>query len=67
MEKMIWNDAGKIANVCWLDIPKHLPNSILFEHILMPNHIHGIIELKSVGAENFPLYTYIMPIDDVND
>lgn len=49
--EMILNDAGKIANECWLEIPKHFPNAILHEHIVMPNHIHGIIELATV--ENF--------------
>jgi len=52
------NDAGTIANECWLEIPQHFPNAILHEHIVMPNHVHGIIELKPdaivVGAENFP-------------
>ncbi len=54
--KMALNDAGKIANQCWMEIPKHFPNSVLHEHIVMPNHVHGIIELISepVGAENFP-------------
>jgi len=54
--KMALNDAGKIANQCWMEIPKHFPNSVLHKHIIMPNHVHGIIELKSepVGAENFP-------------
>ena len=54
--KMILNDAGKITNECWMEIPKHFPNAVLYEHIVMPNHVHGIIELISepVGAENFP-------------
>jgi len=54
--KMILNDAGKITNECWMEIPKHFPNAVLHEHIVMPNHVHGIIELISepVGAENFP-------------
>ena len=54
--KIALNDAGKIANQCWMEIPKHFPNSVLHKHIIMPNHVHGIIELKSepVGAENFP-------------
>lgn len=57
-QEMILNDAGKIANECWMDIPKHFPNAVLHEHIVMPNHIHGIIELIEnvstyVGAENF--------------
>jgi putative transposase len=50
------NDGGKIANDCWMKIPNHFPKAELHEHIVMPNHIHGIIELKSepVGPENFP-------------
>lgn len=50
---MYLNQAGKIADKCWLDIPSHFPNVILHEHIIMPNHIHGIIELDiPVGAKN---------------
>ena len=45
--------AGKIANQCWLDIPNHFPNVILNDFIIMPDHIHGIIELNNkVGVEN---------------
>jgi REP element-mobilizing transposase RayT len=57
--KMILNNAGKIADECWLEISKHFPNAILHEHIVMPNHVHGIIELQNnmehtaAGAENF--------------
>jgi putative transposase len=51
-KKMILNDAGKIADECWLKIPEHFPNAILHEHIVMPNHVHGIIEL-TVGVQNF--------------
>lgn len=38
--KMICNDAGKIFNPCWLD---------------MPNHIHGIVEIvwaKNISPDN---------------
>ena len=51
-QEMILNDAGKIADECWLEIPKHFPNVILHEHIVMPNHVHGIIELKRTVSEN---------------
>ena len=58
--KMLLKDAGKIADACWLEIPKHFPNAILHEYIVMPNHIHDIIELlnennneQTVRAENF--------------
>jgi len=46
------NDAGKMANQCWLEIPTHFPDVILHEHIIMPNHVHGIVEF-AVGANNY--------------
>ena len=49
------NDAGKIANQCWLNIPNHFPDVVLHEYVVMPNHIHGIIEINgtnTVGAKN---------------
>jgi REP element-mobilizing transposase RayT len=53
-DEMILNDLGKIAQQCWLEIPQHFPHTILHEYVLMPNHIHGIIELTdTVGAKNF--------------
>lgn len=63
--EMIWNDAGNITNECWLDIPNHFPNVVLHEFIVMPNHIHGIIEIKtkSVGA----IYDTIVGANDGND
>ncbi len=54
--QMILNDAGEIANECWLEIPKHFPNAVLHEHVVMPNHIHSIVELTdatNAGAQNF--------------
>ncbi|MBK7959588.1 MAG: transposase [Bacteroidetes bacterium] len=44
-KEMILNDAGEIAHACWLEIPSHFPHAILHNHIIMPNHMHGIIEL----------------------
>ncbi len=49
--EMILNDAGKIAKKYWLEIPVHFPNTRLHSFIVMPNHIHGIIEI-TVGAKN---------------
>jgi REP element-mobilizing transposase RayT len=47
--KMILNAIGKIANDFWVEIPKHFPNAILHEFIIMPNHLHGIIELIRIN------------------
>jgi hypothetical protein len=57
------NEAGKIAISCWLEIPVHFPNATLHEYVVMPNHIHGIIELSgtSVGAK------HISPEQDIKN
>lgn len=59
--KMNLTDAGRIAEVCWKAIPNHFPEVVIHEYVIMPNHIHGIIEISggmenepSVGAENIP-------------
>jgi REP element-mobilizing transposase RayT len=57
--QMILNDAGKIADECWLGIPEHFPNTVLYEHIVMPNHFHGIIELKRVDAIHNQIANYV--------
>ena len=54
-QKMILNQYGKIAGKFWADIPKHYQNVAINEFIIMPNHIHGIIEIKNnnvIGAIN---------------
>ena len=45
--EMNLNDAGEIANKCWLEIPNHFPKVVLHEYVIMPNHIHGIIEIDN--------------------
>ena len=52
LQIMILNDAGKIAEQCWLSIPEHFPNTILHEYVVMPNHIHGIIEITGIVGAN---------------
>ena len=44
--KMILSNTGKIALKYWQEIPKHFDNVKLDEYVIMPNHIHGILELK---------------------
>ncbi len=50
------NDAGKMVLNCWLEIQDHYPHVKLHEFIIMPNHIHGILEIREkqnhVNAEN---------------
>jgi REP element-mobilizing transposase RayT len=49
-DEMATNEIGKIAKNCWTEIPQHFKNTVLHEYIIMPNHIHGIIEIT--GKKN---------------
>jgi putative transposase len=46
------NKLGMLANKYWKDIPNHLPHVSLLEHIVMPNHLHGIILIKGYAKLN---------------
>ncbi len=46
---MVLNNAGKIANDEWLNTPKIRTNVELGEFIIMPNHMHGIIQILERG------------------
>jgi len=48
--EMILNDVGKIAKEEWLKTSVLRNDIELREFIIMPNHIHGIIEIIDVGA-----------------
>jgi REP element-mobilizing transposase RayT len=43
------NDLGRIADECWRAIPEHFPFVELGAHIIMPNHVHGIIVITDDG------------------
>lgn len=45
------NRIGEMVEGCWKNIPAHYPHVVLHEYVIMPNHLHGIIEITdSVGA-----------------
>lgn len=47
--EMFLNDAGRIVERTWLEIPDHFLIADLDSFIVMPNHIHGILVLIDVG------------------
>ena len=49
------NDAGRVVERCWHEIPIHFPHVELDEFVIMPNHVHGIIVIveNHVAAKNF--------------
>ena len=42
-ETMRLNDAGQLVDAIWKQLPRHFPHISLDAHVVMPNHIHGII------------------------
>jgi hypothetical protein len=46
---MFLSETGKIAYVCWNAIPDHFAHIVIDEYIVMPNHIHGILYIRSNG------------------
>ncbi|MDD8012342.1 MAG: hypothetical protein PHX05_02560 [Acidobacteriota bacterium] len=54
------NDYGHIVRECWMDLPNHYRCCRLHEFVIMPNHVHGIIEIAvglNVGAGLRPART----------
>jgi REP element-mobilizing transposase RayT len=47
------NDVGKIVYECWDMIETLHKNVELDYFVIMPNHIHGIIIINTVGDANF--------------
>ena len=62
--EMFLSNIGEKVNDCWQEIPKHFPQIVLHEYVIMPNHVHGIIEInnpQSTGA-NMDIRTDIVTI-----
>lgn len=47
--KIVLSKIGEMANHYWQKIPEHFSDVKLDEYIMMPNHVHGIIIIESVG------------------
>jgi len=48
--KMMLNEYGKIAEQQWHWLGEQYPYIVLHEFVVMPNHIHGIIEIKRANV-----------------
>ncbi len=52
--KIILNHAGCMLYAEWRNLEKQFPQIILDEFIVMPNHIHGIIEIQNDRVGTMP-------------
>ena len=45
------SEIGTITNQYWLNISKHFSHVVLHDYVVMPDHLHGIIQItNSVGT-----------------
>lgn len=51
-EKMILNDFGHIAFMEWLGLTQRFKSIGLHEFVIMPNHVHAIIEIINNDHDN---------------
>ena len=49
--EMRLNEFGNIVTACWFDLSHHFPNIQLDTFIVMPNHVHGLIEITDEFSE----------------
>lgn len=47
--RMVLNAAGRFAEESWREIPDHFPRAVVDEHVVMPNHVHGLLHLTEAG------------------
>lgn len=47
--EMVLNPCGEIATHHWLGIPSHFTGIILDAYVVMPNHMHGIIQIININ------------------
>ena len=47
----VLNAAGRIVDECWMDTPAHFGGVELIGHVVMPNHVHGILVIRDIPAQ----------------
>jgi putative transposase len=53
---------GHIVDSCWKRIPEHFAHVALDAHILMPDHLHGILKCGGCAASRGPDASFGQPV-----
>ncbi len=48
-QRVVFSPLGRIVEEAWIALPSRHAEIRLHEHMVMPNHVHGIIEIVSGG------------------
>jgi putative transposase len=59
--EMVMNEAGARVQAVWDELPCHYPQVRLDAFAIMPNHVHGIVMLTTVGARFIAPSSIIAP------
>ena len=51
-ENMALSEIGEKARQFWLEIPQHFQHVDLDTFVVMPNHLHGILNILDVGVQH---------------
>jgi putative transposase len=52
--KAVLSSIGEIVESCWIEIPRHFPGVKTEAHVVMPNHLHGILTIQSKRQDAMP-------------
>ncbi len=56
---------GRIVKECWAAIPVHFAHTRLHAFVVMPNHMHGIVEIvRRVGAQHAAPLQEMQTVED---
>ena len=58
--EMVLNDAGRMVQTVWDEIPKYYYGIEIDEFVIMPDHVHGIIVLVRAAPRGRPVNENIM-------
>ena len=57
---LVLNNAGTMINDVWAKLPNKFPHIKLHNHIVMPNHFHGVIEIIDTSTKTvIPLHQIV--------
>ena len=57
---MLLNDAGRMIDTIWHEMPEHYPGIALDVMQIMPNHLHGMIVVSEVKAPRVRLFVEVL-------
>ncbi len=50
--RAVLSPTGLIVRECWVSIPSHFAQARLHDFVIMPNHLHGILEICAVPGRS---------------